>query len=87
MTDDFRLFAIGPDERTVTLHPSDRARAEAIVAAFGGVLEMRYLNPRRLQMQWLDPQGQCVLVEGQHPAEMLGMIHAALQADSVTYLH
>ena len=87
MDDTLRQMFFGADPRRMTMSPTDRARAEALVGQFGGMIEVRTPEPGRMVMQWLDERGQSVLVQGDSPTECLTMIHAAITADEIDYLH
>jgi len=82
-----RQLFVGHDPRRISVHPTDRARAEALVAQYGGVIEMRNRGPGRMLFQWLDERGQSVLVEGDSPAECLTMIQAAITADEIDFTY
>ena len=81
-----RMF-VGADPRRITLDPTDRARAEALVARFGGTLEIRTPKPGQILFQWLDQRGQSVMVAGESAAECLSLIADAITADEIDYLH
>lgn len=83
----FRQMFVGADPRRMTLDPTDRARAEALVAQYGGVIEIRTPTPGQMVFQWLDHHGQSVLVAGESAAECLALMQEAITADEIDYLH
>lgn len=85
--DTFRQMFTGADPRRMTLDPTDRARAEALVAQYGGVIEVRTPTPGQMVLQWLDHRGQSVLVAGESAAECLALMQEAITADEIDYLH
>lgn len=85
--DTFRNLFVGADPRRGVMDPTDRARAEAIVAQYGGVIEIRTPKPGQIVLQWLDHRGQSVLVSGDSAAECLTMMQSAITADEIDYLH
>lgn len=87
LDDTLRQMFMGADPRRMVLDPADRARAEALCAQYGGVLEMRPGRPGELVFQWLNQRGESVLVAGASAAECLRLIHEAITADHITYLH
>lgn len=87
MDETLRHLFVGADPRRMTLDPTDRARAEAIVAQYGGVIEIRTPEPGRMVFQWLDQNGQSVLVAGDSAAECLTLMQDAITADEIDYLH
>lgn len=75
------------DPRRVAWTPADRARAEALVAQHGGILETRVVPSQRIVMEWLHPTGASVTVEGPDVPETLQALTQHLATDTVTYLH
>ena len=75
------------DPRRVTWSPADRARAEALVAQHGGILETRVVPSQRIVMEWLHPTGASVTVEGADVAETMYLLTQHLASDAITYLH
>lgn len=75
------------DPRRVAWTPSDRARAEALVAQHGGILETRVVPSQRIVMEWMHPTGASVTVEGPDVTDALHVLTQHLATDTVTYLH
>lgn len=84
---DPRLMAAGRDERRTTLGPTDQARAEALVGRYGGVLEVSTQDAGTLVMQWTDPRGSVVLVQGPEPSALLSTISQAIEMDRAEFVH
>lgn len=82
-----RHLFTGADPRRMTLDPTDRARAEGLVAQYGGVIEIRTPKPGQMVFQWLDHRGQSVMVAGESAAECLTLMQEAITADEIDYLH
>ena len=84
---DPRRWSAGHDERRVQWSPTDQARAEALVARHGGVLEIAPVGADRVALQWTDPSGQAVRVEATDPSEALGLVAQSVEMGATTYLH
>ena len=84
--DDMRQI-LNRDQRRVTWAPTDQARAEALVARYGGILEMRPIGTTGLVVQWTDPSGQAVTAEGTDPSQVLGLVAQSVEMGATTYLH
>lgn len=78
---------IGRDERRLTFSPVDQARAEALVARYGGVLETSWVGADRLVMQWTDPSGQAIRAEGSDPSALLWLLSQSVEMGATSYLH
>lgn len=80
-----RMF--GSDVRRVQWTSEDRARAEGLVARYGGVIETRPNADHTVAVQWMDPTGQTVLVQAETLGEGLSVISQVLVDDETTYIH
>ena len=78
---------INRDQRRLTWAPSDQARAEALCARYGGILELRPVGTAGLVVQWTDPSGQAVAAEGTDPSAVLQLVAQSVEMGATTYLH
>ena len=72
-----RLF--GGDARRAIWSPTDTARAEAMVAEFGGVLSLSTGQASGVCVEWLDESGYRVALEGVDASAVLGGLSAMLR--------
>ena len=82
-----RLMIAGRDERRLTFSPTDQARAEGLVARYGGVLETSWVGTDRLVMQWTDRSGEAVRVEGSDPSALLGLLSQSVEMGATSFTH
>lgn len=80
-------MTIGADARRMTFGPTDQARAESLVARYGGVLEASWISADRLVLQWTDRSGEAVRVEGADPSALLGLLSQSIEMGATSYLH
>ena len=83
---DLRRFR-GDDVRRIRWTPEDRARAEGLLARYGGIIETRLNADHTVAMQWLDETGQTVVVQAETITDGLSVIAQVLADDKTTYIH
>lgn len=79
MIDDLRLLC-GHDTRRSNIWPTDRARAEAFVARFGGVLSAVPIGDAAIALAWEAESGQVVRATGPTTAIAFERLTHALTA-------
>lgn len=84
---DPRLMVHGRDTRRAAFSPTDQARAEGLVARYGGILETSWVGSETLVVQWTDPQGHAVRVEGTDPAGLITLLAQRIELGDTIYPH
>lgn len=79
MIDDLRLLC-GHDTRRSNIWPTDRARAEAFVARFGGSLSATTVGDAAIALRWEADSGQIVTAAGPTTAIALDRLTHSLTA-------
>lgn len=69
----------GADARRVIWTPADAARAESLVAEFGGILSKYAGDASGVCVEWMDPSGYRVALEGVDASSVLGSLSAMLR--------
>lgn len=76
--------AFGADRRRTIWTPADASRAEALVAEFGGILSQYTGDESGVCVEWLDPSGYRVALEGVDASSVLAGLSAMLRDRRVT---
>lgn len=82
---DPRLMVHGRDTRRAAFSPTDQARAEGLVARYGGVLETSWVGTDRMVMQWTDPSGQAIRAEGSDPSALLWLLSQSVEMGATSF--
>lgn len=77
----------GVDVRRTILSPVDQARAEGLVARYGGMLEISHGVKGEFIVQWTDPEGCQVVAQGPDAMQVIDAISRSMESGAVRVTH
>ncbi len=77
----------GVDVRRTMLSPVDQARAEGLVARYGGMLEVTTGLKGELVVQWTDPEGCKIVAQGPDAMQVIDAISRRMESGAVRFTH